>query len=71
VRGIALTDPQAPGAEHVRHDGAAGRREARLTLEPQTGVSYVTLLRHYGRWMAGEVASKLRPRRGLRAYSAR
>ena len=29
-------------------------------LEQQTGVSYETLRRHYGRWMAGEVASELR-----------
>jgi len=29
-------------------------------LEQQTGVSYETLRRHYGRWMAGEVDSELR-----------
>jgi len=29
-------------------------------LEQQTGVSYGTLRRHYGRWMAGEVESELR-----------
>jgi integrase len=29
-------------------------------LEQQTGVSYETLRRHYGRWMAGEVESELR-----------
>ena len=29
-------------------------------LEQQTGVSYETLGRHYGRWMASEVASELR-----------
>ena len=29
-------------------------------LEQPTGVNYVTLRKHYGRWMAGEVASELR-----------
>ena len=28
-------------------------------LEQQTGVNYATLRKHYGRWMAGEVASEL------------
>jgi hypothetical protein len=45
IEGREQTEPETPGA---------------TWLEQQTGVNCVTLRKHYGRWMAGEVESELR-----------
>lgn len=44
IEGREQTEPENPGA---------------AWLEQQTGVNCVTLRKHYGRWMAGEVESEL------------
>jgi hypothetical protein len=48
----------------IRHRGLYSTKDTfgvkPAWLEQQTGVNSVTLRKHYGRWMAGEVASELR-----------